>query len=108
LALIFKLDTKFVRVINPFGHRHCKLPVAVIFAGEPRRSLNRNRKHVKHYAGMFSVADKERKRSYLLPGVSGRAYRRKRNVILTCSALIGFGVSVILAALLYWMNRLSP
>lgn len=57
---------------------------------------------------MFPVADKERKRSYLLPGVASRAYRRKRNVILTCSAIIGLGVSLILAALLYWMDRLSP
>jgi len=57
---------------------------------------------------MFPWADKERKRSYLLPGAAGRAYRRKRNVILTCSILIGLGVSLILSALLYWMNNLSP
>lgn len=56
---------------------------------------------------MFFWADKERKRSYLLPGMGGRAYRRKRNVILTCSILIGLGVSLILAALMYWMNHLA-
>ena len=57
---------------------------------------------------MFSWLDKARKRSYLLPGMGNRAYRRKQNVILTCSILIGLGVSLILAALLYWMNHLAP
>ncbi|MGB7767576.1 MAG: hypothetical protein WBN22_01815 [Verrucomicrobiia bacterium] len=56
---------------------------------------------------MFSSADKARKRSYLLPGVGGRAYRRKQNVILTCSIIIGLGVAVLLAVLMYWMNRLT-
>lgn len=54
---------------------------------------------------MFPLADKARKRSYLLPGMGNRAYRRKRNVILTCSALIALGVSVMLAVLMYWMNQ---
>ena len=53
---------------------------------------------------MFPWAGKERKRSYLLPGAGGRAYRHKQNVILTCSILIGLGVALILAALMYWMN----
>ena len=57
---------------------------------------------------MFSGADKERKRSYLLPSMGSRAYRRKQHVILTCSILIGLGVSLILAALLYWLNQLAP
>lgn len=57
---------------------------------------------------MFSGADKDRKRSYLLPGMGNRAYRRKQNVILTCSILIGLGVSLILVALMYWMNHLAP
>jgi hypothetical protein len=54
---------------------------------------------------MSSSADKARKRSYLLPGGS-RAHRRKQNLILTCSVIIGLGVAVILAALMYWLNRL--
>jgi len=57
---------------------------------------------------MFSWTDKEHKRSYLLPGMGSRAYRRKQNVILTCSILIGLGVSLILAALMYWLNHLAP
>lgn len=53
---------------------------------------------------MFFSADKARKRSYLLP-VGSRAHRRKRTLILVCSAIIGLGVAVILAALIYWLNR---
>jgi hypothetical protein len=66
--------------------------------------LNGKERHVKDNAGMFPWAVKERKRSYLLPGAGDRAYRHKQNVILTCSILIGLGVSLILAALMYWMN----
>ena len=57
---------------------------------------------------MFSGADKERKRSYLLPGKSGSGYRRKQNLILTCSIIIGLGVAVMLATLMYWLNQLGP
>ncbi|HLX96902.1 MAG TPA: hypothetical protein VKU37_14255 [Verrucomicrobiae bacterium] len=52
--------------------------------------------------------DKERKRSFLLPGMGGRAHRRKQKLILECSILIGLGVAMILAALMYWLNRLAP
>ena len=57
---------------------------------------------------MFVLGDKERKRSYLLPGMGGRGYRRKQNLILTCSIIIGLGVAVILATLMYWLDRLGP
>ena len=57
----------------------------------------------------MSVSDeKERKRSYLLPGMGGRAHRRKQKLILKCSILIALGVAVIMATLMYWMNRLGP
>ena len=56
---------------------------------------------------MFSLADKGRKRSYLLPGAGGRAHRRKQNLILTCSVIIGLGVAVILATLMYWLEDRS-
>jgi hypothetical protein len=56
---------------------------------------------------MFVSRDKERKR-YLLPGMGGRARRRKQSLILKCSILIGLGVAVILATLMYWLNRLGP
>ncbi len=57
---------------------------------------------------MLLSDDKERKRSYLLPGMGGRARRHKQNLILTCSIIIGLGVAVILAVLMYWLNRLKP
>jgi hypothetical protein len=40
--------------------------------------------------------------------MGGRIRRRKQNLILQCSIIIGLGVAVILAALMYWMNRLGP
>lgn len=51
---------------------------------------------------------KERKRSYLLPGTEGRAYRRKQKLILKCCILIGLGVALFMATLMYWMDRLGP
>jgi hypothetical protein len=57
---------------------------------------------------MLLSNEKERKRSYLLAGMGGRPRRHKRKVILTCSIIIGMGVAVILAALMYWLNRLEP
>ncbi|HUA37184.1 MAG TPA: hypothetical protein VMA35_02155 [Candidatus Sulfopaludibacter sp.] len=57
---------------------------------------------------MSALGEKERKRSYLLPGMGGRGHRRKQNLILTCSAIIGLGVAVMLAVLMYWLNRLGP
>jgi hypothetical protein len=57
---------------------------------------------------MLVSGEKHRKRSYLLPGAGGRAYRRKKKLILKCSILIGLGVAVIMATVLYWINRLGP
>ena len=57
---------------------------------------------------MFVSGDKERKRSDLLPGMGGSGYRRKQNLILTCSVIIGLGVAVMLATLMYWLNQLGP
>ena len=54
---------------------------------------------------MFGLGEKQRKRSYLLPGMGGRAHRRKQNLILKCSILIGLGVAIMLAALIYWLSR---
>ena len=56
---------------------------------------------------MSASGEKQRKRSYLLPGTGG-AYRRRQNLILKCSILIGLGVAVLMATLLYWINRLGP
>ncbi|HEV2434689.1 MAG TPA: hypothetical protein VG077_01705 [Verrucomicrobiae bacterium] len=57
---------------------------------------------------MFVSGDKERKRPCLPPGMGGRGYRRKQNLILTCSIIIGLGVAMMLATLMYWLDRLGP
>ena len=41
-----------------------------------------------------------------MPGMGGRARRRKQTLILTCSIIIGLGVAILLAVLMYWLNRL--
>ena len=51
--------------------------------------------------------DKERDRFYLLPGMGGRALRRKRKLILQWSIAAGLLVSLVLAWLLYWLNHAS-
>jgi hypothetical protein len=55
---------------------------------------------------MFGLAkNKERERFYLLPGMGGRAYRRKRNMFLAWAIVAGLFVSVIVAGLLYFLAR---
>ena len=48
--------------------------------------------------------DKERDRFYLLPGMGGRALRRKRIAMLVWALIAGLIVSGTVAAALYWMN----
>ncbi len=48
--------------------------------------------------------DKEKERFYLLPGMGGRASRKKRKVILVWSVIAGLLVSLSLAATLYFVN----
>lgn len=48
--------------------------------------------------------DKERDRFYLLPGMGGRAMRRKRNAMLVWALIAGFFVSVLFAAVIYWVH----
>ena len=50
-------------------------------------------------------ADKERERFYLLPGMGGREARRKHFRFLKWSAIAALGMSAILAALMYLLNR---
>jgi len=52
--------------------------------------------------------DKERERFYLLPGMGGRAYRRKRKVIFWWSVIAGILVSALFGVLLYWMGTAAP
>lgn len=50
-------------------------------------------------------AEAERQRFYLLPGMGGRAYRRKQKTILTSSLIIGLLVAAVMAMILYLLNR---
>ena len=49
--------------------------------------------------------DKERERFYLLPGMGGRARRRKEMRFLRWSLAAGLLVSAVLACVLYLMSR---
>jgi hypothetical protein len=57
---------------------------------------------------MSGSGEKQRKRSSLLPGMGGRPYHRKQKLILECSVLIGLGIAVLMATLMYWMDHLGP
>ena len=46
--------------------------------------------------------DAERKRFYLLPGMGGRALRRKQKMMLQWAIAVGLIVSVIVCAIIYW------
>jgi hypothetical protein len=47
----------------------------------------------------------ERERFYLLPGMGGRARRRKEKVFLTWSVIVGVGTAVVLGLAIYWINN---
>jgi hypothetical protein len=49
--------------------------------------------------------DKERQRYYLLPGMGGSAARRKQKLMLQWAIAAGVVISVVLAALMYFLNR---
>ena len=51
------------------------------------------------------VRDKEKDRFYLLPGMGGRAFRRKQRVILWCAIVAGLLVSSFVAAVLFLLSR---
>ena len=48
---------------------------------------------------------KEPERYYLLPGMGGKSFRRKQNFFWKWSIIAGLGVSAILAAVMYLLNR---
>ena len=55
---------------------------------------------------MFSSKPaKEPERYYLLPGMGGRAARRKQMFFWKWSIIAGLGISLILAAVMYLLNR---
>lgn len=49
--------------------------------------------------------DREKNRFYLLPGMGGRAYRRKRKLIFQWSLATGILVSALVAGILYLLSR---
>jgi hypothetical protein len=55
-----------------------------------------------------SKAERERNRFYLLPGMGGRAYRRKQKFILKSSVAVGLLISALIAVALYLLNRPHP
>lgn len=52
----------------------------------------------------FRPHDRERDRFYLLPGMGGRALRRKQKTIMRWTLLAGLLTSAALAGLLYWLS----
>jgi hypothetical protein len=54
---------------------------------------------------LWFARNKEHQRFYLLPGMGGRALRRKHRRFLQWSIAIGLVASAILACLLYLMSR---
>jgi hypothetical protein len=62
---------------------------------------------VKLMFGLLAARNKERERFYLLPGMGGRALKRKRKLMLQWSIAAGLLVSGIVASLLYLMYQHS-
>ena len=54
-----------------------------------------------------SAKDKERHRFYLLPGMGGKALRRKQKVVLKWTIAAGLFFSVAVACLLYVIYRMQ-
>jgi len=52
--------------------------------------------------------DKERERFYLLPGMGGRACRRKQKIVLKFSLVLGLLVSALIAVVLHLLSRPGP
>jgi hypothetical protein len=52
--------------------------------------------------------DKERDRFYLLPGMGGRALRRKQKTFLIWAVVAGSFVGLATAAVMFWLNTHGP
>lgn len=62
-------------------------------------------KGTKFYWMFWQTKDKEQQRFYLLPGMGGRAFRRKQKIILYWSLAAGLIVSGVVACILYVISR---
>jgi hypothetical protein len=49
--------------------------------------------------------EREKRQSYVLPGMDDGVYRRKELVILKCSVAAGLAISACFALFLYWVSR---
>lgn len=49
--------------------------------------------------------DREKDRYYLLPGMGGRALRRKKLMMLKAAIVVGLLVSLAIALVIYFLNR---
>ena len=57
---------------------------------------------------LFSAKkNKPRERFYLLPGQSGRAYKRKQKVFLKYSIIVGVIAAALVAGLMYLISRMT-
>jgi hypothetical protein len=50
-------------------------------------------------------SEEERNRYYLLPGMGGRAYRRKHRLMVASACIVGVVISAVLAMALYLIAR---
>lgn len=57
---------------------------------------------------LFPKRNKETERFYLLPGQGGAAFRRKQRYLILWSIVVGLIVSVLLGALMYFLNKPKP
>lgn len=69
--------------------------------------LSANQKEADDNAMSWFLPDKERDRFYLLPGMGGKALRRKKNAMLVWATLAGLLVSITVAGVLYWLHTRS-
>ena len=51
---------------------------------------------------MLAVREKEKERFYLLPGMGGKAYRRKQSIFLRAAIAVGLIVSGVFALVMYF------
>ncbi|MBP7825870.1 MAG: hypothetical protein KA236_04900 [Verrucomicrobia bacterium] len=56
----------------------------------------------------WSKEKKETRRFYLLPGMGGRAYYRKKRRIRIIAVVVGLLVSALFALAMYFMNNQRP
>ena len=68
-------------------------PSERLLGQEQSRIMQRSKKH----------REKERERYYLLPGMGGRATRRKRVLMLKAGLAVGLVMALILSLILYFL-----